>query len=106
MKKASKYIIKLIFVVILPLINLGLWIGLFTQMTSSVSLTLVMALLSLTTLLNAVFFNSHMKNTNLLPEINFQVMPIIGFAIGVDSNAFTVIIVVPFCAIEITPRKK
>jgi hypothetical protein len=101
MKKLLKYIIKLIFVVIMPIVYIYIAIDLYATLIESWALISLMIILLLTTILNVGFFYSSMKNTHLLPEMSYEFVPMIGFAIGLDINSQIIIVFVPFCVTKI-----
>jgi|TARA_R100000935_G_scaffold3572_3_gene9040 hypothetical protein len=115
MKKILKYAIKLLFVIILPLV---VSITVVTLMISSPKTDLIandfplfvtaMVIILLLTIFNAIFYSGVMSKTKLLPDIDFEVVPVIGLAIGYDQNRMRpqIMILLPFLVIEIKVNKK
>ena len=110
MKKTLKYLVKLLFAIVLPIAVVISSIYLvITNWEHTSSLVIVaISIVSFLTLLNAVFYSAVLSNTKLLPEINIETELVIGFCIAYDRNGMkpTVTIVIPFVIIEICPNLK
>ena len=110
MKKTIKYLVKLLFVIILPLVVSisSIYLVISNWEHTSVMIIVAFAILTLLTIFNAVFYSAVLSNTKLLPEITVETGLVIGFCIAYDRNRMkpNVTVVVPFLIIEITPRRK
>ena len=110
MKKTMKYLVKLLFVIILPLVVSisSTYLVISNWEHTSVMIIVAFAILTLLTIFNAVFYSAVLSNTKLLPSIRLETGLVIGFCIAYDRNAMrpTVTIVAPFLIIEIQPRRK
>tara|TARA_R110000796_G_C14318415_1_gene407505 strand:- start:137 stop:520 length:384 start_codon:yes stop_codon:yes gene_type:complete len=114
MKKALKYFIKLLFVIILPLfvsvIGVSSLLNNFAQECPPFTVGEVsfIIMLCIGTLFNACIYIVVMSKTKLLPDISFEFMPIVGLAVAYDFKRKDPVmgIVIPFCVIELrTPRR-
>ena len=110
MKKTMKYLVKLLFVIILPLVVSisSTYLVISNWEHTSVMIIVAFAILTLLTIFNAVFYSAVLSNTKLLPEITVETGLVVGFCIAYDRNRMkpNVTVVVPFLIIEITPRRK
>jgi len=110
MKKTMKYLVKLLFVIILPLVVSisTTYLVISNWEDTSVMIIIAFAILTLLTIFNAVFYSAVLSNTKLLPEITVETGLVIGFCIAYDRNRMKpiVTVVIPFLVIEITPRRK
>ena len=110
MKKTLKYLVKLLFVIILPVVVSVSSIYLVITNWEHTPLMVIVALgiLTFLTLFNAFFYSAVLSTTKLLPQITFETGLVIGFCIAYDRNRMkpNVTVVVPFLVIEITPRRK
>ena len=115
MKKLFKYIIKLLFVIILPLVMCITAVTLMVQSPKTDLIvndfplfSVLVGILLLLSLINAVFYATVMSKTRLLPDIDFEIIPVMGFAVGYEYNRLkpVVLILLPFIAIEISVSKK
>lgn len=110
MKKTLKYLVKLLFAIVLPIAVVISSIYLVITNWEHTPLMVIVALgiLTFLTLFNAFFYSAVLSNTKLLPKINIETELVIGFCIAYDRNRMkpTVIIVIPFVIIEIYPNLK
>ncbi|MEK6263692.1 MAG: hypothetical protein N2B06_02830 [Clostridium sp.] len=110
MKKTMKYLVKLLFVIILPLVVSisTTYLVISNWEHTSVMIIVAFAILTLLTIFNAVFYSAVLSNTKLLPEITVETGLVVGFCIAYDRNRMkpNVTVVIPFLVIEITPRRK
>ncbi len=110
MKKTLKYLVKLLFAIVLPIAVVISSIHLVITNWEHTPLMVIVALgiITFLTLFNAFFYSAVLSNTKLLPEINIETELVIGFCIAYDRNRMkpTVIIVIPFVVIEIYPNLK
>lgn len=105
-----KYLVKLLFVIILPLVVSisTTYLVISNWEHTSVMIIVAFAILTLLTIFNAVFYSAVLSNTKLLPEITVETGLVVGFCIAYDRNRMkpNVTVVIPFLVIEITPRRK
>ena len=110
MKKTLKYLVKLLFAIVLPIAVVISSIYLVITNWEHTPLMVIVALgiITFLTLFNAFFYSAVLSNTKLLPKINIETELVIGFCIAYDRNRMkpTVIIVIPFVIIEIYPNLK
>jgi len=110
MKKTMKYLVKLLFVIILPLVVSisSTYLVISNWEHTSVMIIVAFAILTLLTIFNAVFYSAVLSNTKLLPDILVETGLVVGFCIAYDRNRMkpNVTVVIPFLVIEITPRRK
>ena len=110
MKKSLKYLVKLLFVIILPVVVSvsSIYLVITNWEHTPVIVIVALSILTLLTLFSAFFYSAVLSNTKLLPSIAFETGLVIGFCIAYDRNAMkpTVSIVIPFLIIEIQPRRK
>ena len=110
MKKTLKYLVKLLFVIILPVVVSvsSIYLVITNWEHTSYMVIIAFAIVTLLAIFNAVFYSAVLSNTKLLPAITFETGLVIGFCIAYDRNAMkpTVTIVAPFLIIEIQPRRK
>ena len=105
-----KYLVKLLFVIILPLVVSisTTYLVISNWEDTSVMIIIAFAILTSLTMFNAVFYSAVLSNTKLLPEITVETGLVVGFCIAYDRNRMkpNVTVVIPFLVIEITPRRK
>jgi hypothetical protein len=106
MKTKLQYLVKLLFVVILPVVAVVTSIKLYIDLELTVPVVVAMVILIFGSFTNAIFFSSYMTKIKLMPKITYEFMPIIGFALGYDSQVRCIVMVIPFCGIEISLKKK
>jgi hypothetical protein len=107
MKKAIKYLIKLLFVIIIPLLAILMTYFEYEYLQTMNSIASVIYILIIIGIfLNVYIFSNLMHTVKLLPDINCQFIPLIGFGAGYDLDGGKIIILIPFCAIEIWIKKK
>ena len=110
MKKLLKYLVKLLFVIILPVVVSvsSIYLVITNWEHTPVMVMVALSIITFLTLFNAFFYSTVLSNTKLLPAITFETGLVIGFCIAYDRNAMkpTVSIVIPFLLIEIQPRRK
>jgi len=115
MKNVIKYSIKLLFVIILPV---AVCVTIVTLMIKSPKTDLIAndfplfcitaGILLLLTIVNALFYPTVMSKTKLVPDIDIEFIPVIGFAIGYETNKIRpeILILLPCMAITIKVNKK
>jgi hypothetical protein len=105
MKKLSKYLVKLLFVIILPIVSIIISTLLIMKgELSKLTISAIIIMLVISTV-NALFFSEYMYNVKLIPKFKFDLMAVFGFAIGRDVNSKLLVILLPFCTIEVDWRK-
>tara|TARA_R110000868_G_scaffold95177_3_gene262027 strand:+ start:1008 stop:1337 length:330 start_codon:yes stop_codon:yes gene_type:complete len=109
MKKSIKYIIKLFFVIILPVVislcTLILLSG-ETPIKGTFPITVIFATL-LGVWINAYLYLVMMPKTKLIPKVNVSFVPLIGFAIGYDRDGIipAIVVFIPFLMVEFQLKK-
>ena len=110
MKKSLKYLVKLLFVIILPVVVSvsSIYLVITNWEHTPVIVIVALSILTLLTLFSAFFYSAVLSNTKLLPEITVETGLVVGFCIAYDRNRMkpNVTVVIPFLVIEITPRRK
>ena len=113
MKKIFRAIIKILFVVVIPVIVSALVIKFFLNYQGESWIgdpTVGLAVLGIVVVwANALFYSVFLAKTKVLPKIIVNKVPMIGFAIGADSarDPWSWIILIPFVSIELkTPYEK
>tara|TARA_Y100000768_G_C23981979_1_gene686404 strand:+ start:2090 stop:2449 length:360 start_codon:yes stop_codon:yes gene_type:complete len=113
MKKIFRAIIKILFVVVIPVIVSALVIKFFLnyQGENWIGDPIVgLAVLGIVVVwANALFYSVFLAKTKVLPKITVNTVPMVGFAIGADSarDPWSWIILIPFVSIEFkTPYEK
>jgi len=110
MKNTLKYLIKLLFVIILPLgVSISsIYLVINNLEETSIVIIIALVILSILSIFNAFFYSAVLSKTRLLPEIDFEVVPVIGLAFGYDRNRMKplIVILLPFVVIEIKINKK
>jgi hypothetical protein len=102
MKKLALYIIKLLFVIIIPIVAIAILIFFFrTTEVLAPNLHVLLIIVLIVVLLNAMFFDAQMKSVYLTPEVSFEKLPLIAFGIGIDTIDKQLVFVLPFVAISI-----
>ena len=104
-----KSIIKLFYVIILPLAVLVSSISYLINAADPSYLAV--AILFIAVVFNSVFWLSHMEKTSVLPILDIQILPMIGIGVLIDktsshSDTTSLMIMLPFIAIEFRNRKK
>ena len=104
-----KSIIKLFYVIILPLAVLASSISYLINSADPSYLTVIALFIAV--VFNAVFWLSHMDKTSVLPILDIQILPMIGIGVLIDktsshSDTTSLMIMLPFIGIELRNRKK
>jgi hypothetical protein len=110
MKKSIKYMIKLFFVIILPIISSAFVFIILSgenPIRGIIPVTVIIATL-FAVYINAFIYVIYMPKTKLIPGTIVTFMPIIGFAVGYDATGLTpaIVIIIPFCTIEFKLNKQ
>ena len=104
MKHLIKKFIKLLYVLILPVLAVSVTIAYFMQYGYGYTpVTIIIVLMAILSIINAIFFNAFMEKVVLLPQVSTQFGMLI--ALGFAWQDRTLMIFVPFCAIELHWRE-
>ena len=110
MKKSLKYLVKLLFVIILPVVVSvsSIYLVITNWEHTPVIVIVALSILTLLTLFSAFFYSAVLSNTKLLPKISIEFNLVVGFAVAYDRNRMrpTLVIIIPFGIIEIRPKTK
>ena len=110
MKNFFKSIIKILFVVIIPIgFICGVYKLLNTYDTYNTGIMFALILVGIAVMTNAIMFVTYMSKVRMLPKATIEILPIFGFAFGVDPNRnngeINWILLLPFISIEFTSKK-
>ena len=87
MKNFFKSIIKILFVVIIPIgFICGVYKLLHTYDTYNTGIMFALILVGIAVMTNAIMFVTYMSKVRMLPKATIEILPIFGFAFGVDPN--------------------
>ena len=81
MKYLFKYLVKLIFVAVIPIVMTVILVNLFFTMDWSPTMIAIVAIVTILTYVNAMFYSMHMNKTYLLPRMRISTRPGIGLDI-------------------------
>lgn len=99
-----KYLLKLIYVVILPLASLFTTVWMITENANiaiiSINITILLLLI-----INAVNYAALFNNWKLIPYASFSLIPGIGFLLGYDEDSREFTLILLFIQMEITWSK-
>jgi hypothetical protein len=105
MKHLIKKLIKLLYVVILPILGVGVAISYFMQYgTGYAPVSVIIVVIALLCILNAVFFTVFMEKVIILPKFNIAAAPCFGFGIAWEENG-EIHLLLPFSVVEIKFNK-
>jgi len=106
MKKSIKYIIKLFFVIIVPVV---VFLFIMDLSPKQYEITNLFGIVLLTTIAfsNALMCILLMPKTKLIPGTNIKFTPVIGFAIGYDKTGMipAIVVIIPFLMVEFQLKK-
>jgi len=104
LKSIIKSLIKMLFVVILPLV--GTYGFVMAIPLLNLSLNILAGSLLLGVYANAICWVSFMSNTRMFPKVTHHFVPVFGFAIGLDYTLekpeTSWIVLLPFNTFEVT----
>lgn len=104
MKHLIKKLIKLLYVVILPILGVGVAISYFMQYGSGYApVSIIIVVIAILCILNAVFFTTFMDKVILMPKIYTRFESVIG--VGLAWQKDSLMILLPFTTIEIKWNK-
>jgi len=111
MSKPVKYLIKLLFVIIIPTATIGVSLNLLLMNTFNgnklpVILVIGLILLIIVSIIDTIIYSQIMYDIKVRPDIKLRVMPIVGLAIAYERNDNLFTIILPFLLIEINGRLK
>ena len=105
MKHLIKKLIKLLYVVILPILGVGVTISYFMQYgTGYAPVSVIIVVIALLCILNAIFFTVFMEKVIILPKFNIAAAPCFGFGIAWEENG-EIHLLLPFSVVEIKFNK-
>lgn len=107
MKKLMKSLIKVLFVIIMPVTYIYISYNWFMNDNFLIP-GLAMILIGVLVTVNAAFYYSFMSNTKMFPGVTGEFAPVVGLGLGFDRAYYThkIIILIPFCLLEITTWNK
>ena len=104
MKHLIKKFIKILYVLILPVLAVLVTIAYFMQYGIGYAPVFIIIIsMAILSIINAIFFNVFMEKVVLLPKITTQFGMMI--ALGFAWQDRSLMIFVPFCAVELEWRK-
>jgi hypothetical protein len=108
MKKFYKSLIKLVFVLILPIASVSLLIYVISGSSEISTLqTVGVTMMTMICIFIAIFVWNISSNVNMLPHITYQVVPIITFGIGLHPvTRRSLLIFLPLVTIEIGAKRR
>jgi uncharacterized membrane protein HdeD (DUF308 family) len=110
MKKLFKSLIKIIYVVVLPIAFILASYYLIENYDVSASILMAMLLIGICIVANAVMYLVFMSKVKMLPKIYVEILPIFGFAFGVDpsdnDDNMTWVLLIPFVSFEFRSTKR
>jgi hypothetical protein len=108
MKKFYKSLIKLVFVLILPIASISLLIYVISGSSEISTLqTVGVTMMTMICIFIAIFVWNISSNVNMLPHITYQVVPIITFGIGLHPvTRRSLLIFLPLVTIEIGAKRR
>jgi len=108
MKTLFKSVIKWVYIIIIPTIVLVTCVNYFyTFGWSGWSTATLWSAIVISAILNALFYLSILSTTWFLPKVKVEYVSMIGFCVGIPpSRPFQLLILLPFCTIEISKRTK
>ena len=109
MKHLFRSVLKTLFVVVLPILFIiGAYMILTMYETSAVIL-ITLLLVGIAVVANSVVYLVFMSKVRMLPKASIEVVPIFGFAFGVDPHhkvdEISWLLLLPFVSIEFRSKK-
>lgn len=108
MKSFIKSVIKILFVVILPLAFVIGTYNLVTNYEVSTLMLFLVTLLGVIIVANSVMYLVFMEKIRMFPNVSVEFIPIFGFAFGVDPNIkhrVSWLLLIPFVSFEFSIEK-
>lgn len=104
MKNLIQSLIKILYVVILPCLGTGSIVYYLYAYDYTAPLLGASLLLLFCVWFNAFFYMRKLSQTRMFPSVKVEVMPIVGFAIGIDLQRAQWILVLPFVCIDFNSK--
>ncbi len=109
MKNLVRSLVKILFVVILPIAFIIGAYKILTMYESSALVILTLVLVGLAVVANSIMYLVFMSKIRMLPKASIEVVPIFGFAFGVDPHhkvdEISWLLLLPFVSIEFRSKK-
>ena len=109
MKNLIRSLIKIIYVVVLPLLFILGTYHYVTNYTVSTGILLIITLLGVAVVANSVAYLVFLSSTRMLPKCKVEIIPIFGLAFGIDpdqKDKVTWLLLLPFISLEFSVRIK
>jgi len=109
MKNLFKSLIKIIYVIVLPVLFVIGTYHFVTNYTVNTTLLLLITLLGVAVVANSVMYLVFMSRVNMLPTCKVEFIPIFGFAFGVDPDQHRKVswlLLLPFVSFEFSVKKQ
>ena len=104
MKNLFKSLIKIMYVVVLPIAFIIASYHIIANFDVSAGILMAMLLIGICIVANAVMYLVFMSRVKMLPKVYVELLPIFGFAFGVDPSDdegnMTWILLIPFVSFE------
>ena len=101
MRNTFRKLVKFLLVGLQP-VNAVLWI-LFVLTNNSIGIGITSVMLVIYAFVSSIAFYAMLDNITILPTVKIEYQPVIGLSLGLSEGA--VIIILPFCIIEILYKK-
>jgi len=109
MKNFFRSLIKILYVVILPIAFIVSASYVVSNYEVTTTLLVVLVLLGTCIVANAVMYLVFMSRVKMLPKVHVDLIPIFGFAFGVDphdsDDTISWILLIPFVSFEFRSKK-
>lgn len=109
MKSIIKSIIKIVYVIVIPIIYTIAAIKISTEYDISNTLIAGLIIGGICVILNSVIYLAVLANVRMWPKITAEFIPIFGLAFGVDPTSdkdkMTWLLLIPFISFEFTVKK-
>ena len=109
MQNIFKSLIKIIYVVILPIAFIVSSYFILNKFEVSTGLLVGITLIGAALIANAVMYLVFMSKVKMLPKATIDIVPIFGFAFGVDPHdnpdKISWLLLIPFVSIEFTSKR-
>jgi len=106
LKSFTRSFVKILFVVIFPISFIYLCFHLLNTYGGSTGLIVSLLLLGACVLINSLMYLVFMSKVKMLPKVTVEVVPIFGFAFGIDPNnndkKISWLLLIPFVSFEFT----
>ena len=106
LKSITRSFVKILFVVIFPISFIYLCFHLANTNGASTELIVGMILLGICVIFNSIMYLVFMSRVRMLPKITVELVPIFGFAFGIDpnntANKISWLLLIPFVSFEFT----